>query len=302
MPSRNNNKKPSRTSNTARSTIRSNARSYHSSKIKKHTITRSLNRQAQLRTEAERCKKFIYNYTDTPLSDIEIIALSKGFKFIPTPSKPSRNQILKDFSRMARGMRINYLMRNRFSKKHMFKLPSEWEPETSGNTYLEEYLDETHLELSNIRFIKPKPNLSNAEKIALTNLSKNKSIVIKPLDKGKATAIVSRSQYCAEAHRQLSAFHYEKIDHDWTPKTSTMVDALVEDLFSEGYIDKHARKYLITKSNNVQVPVLYLLVKAHKPKPETTEFAGRPIISGCNAPTRALSEYLDYFLLPIVQS
>ena len=81
-----------------------------------------------------------------------------------------------------------------------------------------------------------------------------------------------------------------------------MVDALVEELFSEGYIDKHARKYLITTSNIVKVPVLYLLVKAHKPKPETTEFAGRPIISGCNAPTRALSEYLDYFLLPIVQS
>ncbi|XP_072050051.1 uncharacterized protein [Amphiura filiformis] len=143
--------------------------------------------------------------------------------------------------------------------------------------------------------------MSKAEKAALNQLKNNKSIVIKPLDKGKACAVVSRDQYIKEAHRQLSAFQYQKIDHDMTADTAKMADEIVEDLFAEKCIDKHAREYLLSDNNDIKVPSLYLLVKAHKPKPKDSDFCGRPIISGCRSPTKLLSEYLDYFLLPLVQ-
>ena len=260
------------------------------------------NAQANIKAQANKCRRFIYNYTEQTLSDIEIIALSKGFKYIPTPKQPHRTQILKDFNDLARRMRIKYIMRDKHSKYKLFKLPSPWVPRSSGNTILEEYLDETMYELSKIPTIKPMSNLSKAEKIALTNLTNNKSLVIKPIDKGKACAVVSRTQYIAEAERQLSAFHYKQIDFDLTHATSLMADEIVEDLFTNKYIDKHAREYLLSSNHDIKTPCLYLLVKAHKAKPETTAFAGRPIISGCNAATRMLSEYIDYFLLPIVQA
>ena len=100
-------------------------------------------------------------------------------------------------------------------------------------------------ELSKLKTIKPRNNLSRAERNALSELKNNKSIVIKPLDKGKACAVVSRAQYIQEAHRQLSAFQYRKIDHDMTLETAKLADEIVEDLFTEKCIDQHAREYLI---------------------------------------------------------
>jgi hypothetical protein len=80
-----------------------------------------------------------------------------------------------------------------------------------------------------------------------------------------------------------------------------MADDIVDDLFVERYIDKNTREYLISDNNTIKVPSLYLLVKAHKPVPTGSDFCGRAIISGCSSPSKALSEYLDYFLLPLVQ-
>jgi len=257
--------------------------------------------KSNIKAKADLCRRFIYNYSDYNLSDMHIIALSKGFKFIPLGKRPPRSQILQDFHQLARKMRMKYIMRSKSKKQPLFKLPSSWDPRSSDNIALEEYLDETMLELSKLKRRNPKSNISKAEQAALNELRKNKSIVIKPVDKGKACAVVSRDQYIKEAHRQLSAFQYRKIDHDMTPHTAKMADNIVEDLFSEKYIDKHTREYLISDNNTIKVPSLYLLVKAHKPKPSDSDFCGRPIISGCCSATRALSEYLDYFLLPLVQ-
>ncbi len=279
-----------KTARTNRTYVQERNRLHHSSTAKANT-----------KAEADRCKRFIYNYSDYQLSDVQIIALSKGFKFIPLPKRPPRNEILQDFHQLARKMRMKFIMRNKCRKQPLFKLKSTWDPRSSDNIMLEEYLDETKLELSKLKRLYPKDNLSKAERVALTELKKNKNLVIKPLDKGKACAVVSREQYVQEARRQLSAFQYQKIDHDMTLDTAVMADEIVEDLFDLNYICKHTREYLLSDNNDISVPSLYLLVKAHKPKPVDSAFCGRPIISGCCSPTRALSEYLDYFLLPLVQ-
>ena len=67
---------------------------------------------------------------------------------------------------------MRYIMRNKRKK-------ASCNSNTSHNTVLEEYLDETLYELSKIKRIKPKSNMSKAEKIALNELKNNKSIVIK---------------------------------------------------------------------------------------------------------------------------
>ena len=49
-----------------------------------------------------------------------------------------------------------------------------------------------------------------------------------------------------------------------THETAILVDDLVEDLFDNEYIDKHAREYLSPSNQDIKTPSFYLLVKAHK--------------------------------------
>lgn len=56
------------------------------------------------------------------------------------------------------------------------------------------------------------------------------------------------------------------------------------------------KKWLCLTPNPPHVPVFYTLTKIHKPTP-----AGRPIISGCDGPTKRLSSFVDRLLQLITQ-
>ena len=118
--------------------------------------------------------------------------------------------------------------------------------------------------LSKINRLKPKDNISKVERTALQGLKNNMNLVMMPIDKGKAYAVVSRQQYIAEAKRQLSAFHYKKVEADMTHETAILVDDLVEDLFDNEYIDTHVREYLSPSNQDIKTPTFYFLAKAHK--------------------------------------
>ena len=58
-----------------------------------------------------------------------------------------------------------------------------------------------------------KSNLTTVERNSLQNLKRNKSIVIKPADKGSATVVMNKTAYLAEAYRQLNnERYYRKLD------------------------------------------------------------------------------------------
>ena len=50
-------------------------------------------------------------------------------------------------------------------------------------------------------------------------------------------------------------------------------------------IDETILKYLNPFNYKTRTPLIYVLPKLHKPPPAHTNFAGRPIISGCGSPT-----------------
>ena len=50
------------------------------------------------------------------------------------------------------------------------------------------------------------------------------------------------------------------------------------------------------RPNPPRTPVFYTLTKVHKPAP-----VGRPIISGCDGPTKRLSAFVDKLLQPIAK-
>ena len=112
----------------------------------------------KLRTTNE---KFIKNMSTTNLTDQEIALLAKGLKFIPTPEKPaSQKNLIRDFNCFARSMRLKYIFANSKSNPHPFYVRSNWQPPPQPSVPLENYFEQTKLEISNITFTDVKDNLS----------------------------------------------------------------------------------------------------------------------------------------------
>ena len=108
-------------------------------------------------------------------------------------------------------------------------------------------------------------NISAMERRALNILRKNRTIVIKPADKGSATVILSKEYYIREAHRQLNnPNYYKKLGKAIWPENCKMFNAIIYCLQDEGHINKKQVIYLAARSKS-QTRKFYPLPKFHKP-------------------------------------
>ena len=180
-------------------------------------------KQTDHSTLANLYRPFIKNYSNIELSDIQIIALAKGLKHIPSPKQPLRSKLVEDYNIFARRMRIKYIMHAKKGKFNPFRLKSQWTPLDSENHKLEGYLEETKKLLCHLRYKRPLPNLTNEERNALNSLSNNPSIVIKKPDKTRGICILSDFEYRKVGFEHLSSNHYELIPHDRTHETTQLV-------------------------------------------------------------------------------
>lgn len=151
--------------------------------------------------------------------------------------------------------------------------------------------------------LKDKSNLDREEQHALQQLRRDKSIVIKPADKGSVTVIMDREAYINEAERQLNQeAYYKKIPQPIFQKTVPEVQKILTQLREGGYINKKQETYLMGPDNPRQ-RLFYLLPKIHKdPESWSIPFEmppGRPIVSDCGSETYATAEYIEFFLNPI---
>ena len=81
---------------------------------------------------------------------------------------------------------------------------SQWKPPT-GHPRVELFLSRLEKELFSFLTGKPQSyNLTKEEWKAMRNLPEDRSIIIKPADKGSCVAIWGREDYLAEGYRQLS--------------------------------------------------------------------------------------------------
>lgn len=147
------------------------------------------------------------------------------------------------------------------------------------------------------------PNLSKLEVSALKELINNKSIVIKPADKGSAVVILSREQYIQEALRQLNnTIHYKQLDQPIYPQTTNMIKNITKKMLDKKFINKKQKQYL-DGDGCVRERRFYLLPKIHK-EPEKWHPPygippGRPIVSDCNSESYQTAEFIEHFLNPI---
>ena len=91
--------------------------------------------------------------------------------------------------------------------------------------------------------------------------------------------------------------NYESLALPMVTETFLRVKTLIKALYHGNYIDEITEKWLSLTPNPPRIPVFHTLTKIHKPNP----VGGRPIISGCDSPTKRISPFVDYLLQPIAK-
>ena len=241
---------------------------------------------------------------DFSLSDSEKNVLNKGLSFVYLPEVVTKDEVFKAFLnfKMRMLLRYHFFVRPKYNKidtqPNKFKLMSNWEPPNYNQKSLNTYFQNVSKDLTKL-YDQPRQNITNlspAETTALKNLKQRKEMIIKPADKGGKIVLWPRRSYVEGANKQLGdASFYEEQTEDKTPTLAMEIETFLSHLLSKGHIDVDCYSFL-TPPANVKTPTFYMLPKIHK-----EGCPGRPIISGCQSPTVALSQYLDFYLKPIVK-
>ncbi|GAA6106737.1 uncharacterized protein LOC105009030 isoform X1 [Tachysurus ichikawai] len=145
-------------------------------------------------------------------------------------------------------------------------------------------------------------NLTDLERRAIKSLKNNKSIIIKPADKGNGVVIMDRSEYVQEALRQLNnPQYYKKLDQPIYVESIPIIQDKIKTLLGRGTINRRQATYL--RGDPTPRPrQFYLLPKIHKPQtswPTPSTPPGRPIVSDCGSESYRTAEFLDYYLNPL---
>ncbi|KAL9978065.1 hypothetical protein ACROYT_G015545 [Oculina patagonica] len=125
--------------------------------------------------ERETNEKFLKNFSNHELTDSQVSVIPKGLKFIPTPVSNEteiKRQLLRDFELFARRMRLKYIFHGQNKEPHPFHVKSDWTPPVQQSVALESYLENVKLQLTEIKIMRPKNNLSRDEIKAIAELIK----------------------------------------------------------------------------------------------------------------------------------
>uniref|UniRef100_A0A8C5M7U7 Reverse transcriptase domain-containing protein n=1 Tax=Leptobrachium leishanense TaxID=445787 RepID=A0A8C5M7U7_9ANUR len=154
--------------------------------------------------------------------------------------------------------------------------------------------------LDEMEKIQPKKshNLTKEEKEALKELADDKTIVIKPADKGGGGIVIqNREDYHEESSRILNDIGvYQRIPHNPLEGIKKKFDDFIRKGEEREFLNDKETDYLTVK--HPRIPVFYHLPKIHK---NMERPPGRPIVSGINSVSSKIAEYLDHLLQPIVK-
>ena len=201
-------------------------------KSRKTTERRKIKEKKYFLNNIKSRNQHIKNRSNSQLADEQISLLSRGLKFISTPVTREniiRRQLLNDFSQFARRMRLKYIFHGTDKEPHPFHVKSDWDPPVQPSVALETFLEEVKFELANIKLNRPKDNLSQGERKALKELSRDKVIVIKKADKGTTTVIMNRTDKLNEGQVQIDDIHnYRPLYNPMVGTTAKKVHRLIE--------------------------------------------------------------------------
>ena len=175
---------------------------------------------------------------------------------------------------------------------YKFKPKSKWTPRITDPT-LSAFCNNVKNDLLSLKPNLPtRSNLSNKESRALSELKKNRDIIIKKADKGSSVVVMNKDDYIQEGLRQLSdTNYYIPQDEDRTKEFHEHIQKLIIGYENNGNIEKDMAKCL--KTTEYKTASFYLLPKIHKVKTPGEFPPGRPIISANGCPTERISAFVD---------
>ena len=158
------------------------------------------------RKERETNEKFLHNLSSHQLTDSQVSLLSRGLKFIPTPATNEtkiKQQLLRDYEQFARRMILLYIYHVQNIEPHPFHVKSTWISQVQHSVALESYLENVTTQLTEIKIIRPKNNLSRNEVKTLKELKNNPVTNLKKTNKGTTIVIMNEADKIYEAKVQL---------------------------------------------------------------------------------------------------
>ena len=271
----------------------------------------------------------IYNISDRVLTEIEKSVLECGLSYSPSQKEYNKENLAYDLYQFIRKLKLcEYFSQqpddsqsnsqhlaptqngeDRTDMKWKEKHP-DWYPDYVRNNrsigltkWIESITNDfnDNLKLNDSKFWN---NMTKEKRNALETLANDKSITIKPADKGGAIVIMNTSDYKEACMQQLrNENHYEELPSDPTESYRDLVNDSIVELYP--YITKFEKKMLKKGS---RTPNFYGLPKIHKDPQDLPTCQGhtsfpplRPICSGSDGPTVRLSEFVDSFLKPAAQ-
>ena len=170
----------------------------------------------------------VYNQSDRCLSTDEIKLLEKGLKFIPSRDKINMCKILADLREWERLLRLREYYYETDSENDNESLKSSvqevhnkidareknkiWMPPTGRDPSLDLYIELVKEDVISGINIKKFSNITKNERIALTNLMKDDTIIIRPADKGSGIVVMNRNDYKTKVNQDLATTKHTR---DW---------------------------------------------------------------------------------------
>ena len=251
----------------------------------------------------EQSNNLVVNLSNRLLNAEEMEALNKGLGFVPTPRMDlfKLNCEVHDFFRKLR-LKIFFEGKPTLESEDDTGLrpKSSFNPPVSSMPVEVQAFESAVLrEINQLCPLDPGVfhNMSTRESMAVKTMSMDRTIIIKPADKGGATVVWDRRDYQTECLRLLDdTRNYRKLESDPTIGLKQSITMMVEHAEVNGWISPKEADFLICK--NPRIPYFYILPKIHK---NLTHPPGRPIVSGIGSLLEPLSRFADFFLRPIVQ-
>lgn len=241
------------------------------------------------------------------LTPAHIAALERGPSFIPR-HKPNLSLIHSDLETFRRTLNLRLFWDKPSdalpSRSAIAKLlPSNWQPPQRLQTLDSDWsalLDTISGTGSSV----DNPNISRDALSAWRELCTHDDFFLIPADKGGSLVTWKKSDYRAEANRQLNdTTVYSPITlpnlQTILQSLNTTKNSLLKSLKNNGNIsNSEYRRAINTKS---ELPCIYFLPKVHKNKrSDTGTFTGRPIIAQVKGPLRILDRYLALITAPLL--
>ena len=256
----------------------------------------------------------IFNYSSIELSEHMTNVLNKGLKFSILPSELDITQLLTDLKKFERTMvwREFWFGRNveeDDEKKPIFKrVKTNFPKNHSTPVDLKNYLAAIKSDIMDPRNRnKVQRNLSSVELEAIkqiTQLQKERKIVVKPCDKGAGLIVLNFDAYMEACENHLNSTmigpndilkaYYEKVDLSALEEAKQKINLVLQEGFDNNYLTKDEFREMIPDEKTAGK--FYCTFKVHKQHIEGTTPPERPIISGSGSIIDNLGLFVEHNL------